>query len=557
MANVSGLVYYDPTFSSIPGTGIPNVPVALYSPGSGIGAVALTDATGAYTFTGVPAGNYNLIESWGTAGAITPVNFTTAAAMAQPPEVEPPLSAVPVIPPALADKLNALSPNLLNVTVGSGNITGQNFYDAPIGNKPLSFSGVNFLGGNLITAADNGTWGTYPAGQAINSTLPSDPYTGVTPGFTYTTSTVPLDGFYTIMNTRGVSRFPWWPVSDHTTMIETGRYILVDGSNPGSVIFTQPVAVTPNSEYALTAWIMNLINLSSGFANPNIALEILDAAGNSIFSQSVNSIASTPIPVWYQNGFLFNTGANSNITVRILSEGPGDSGNDYLIDDIQLFKVVIQDILTLKKTAAPAVIHPGDDVTITVSVTNNSSTDTVNPVNFKDVLDPTLTFVSGSVTVDGNPNGPADPNVGFSLGSMPPLTTHIVKFHATAGTGASPVKNIASGSYPAFTSANGDKVLNTVNSNPVFLRRPKYNFRQASNDLAESIAYQQAALSHILNAEGEKIQAMLAQPNVTPAQLLEVNTSVEDMVDSISGLECVLKQKLKTVQNQLVGYQTL
>ncbi|MEG0778829.1 MAG: hypothetical protein RSE64_08040 [Oscillospiraceae bacterium] len=556
MANVSGFVYYDPTFSSVPGIGIPNVPVALYSPGSGIGAVALTSATGAYTFTNVPAGNYYLIESWGTAGIPTPVSFASAVAMAQPPEVEPPLSAVPAIPPALADKLNALSPNLLKIIVGGVDLTGQNFYDAPVGNKPLSFTGVSFTGSNLITAAANGTWGTYPAGQVINSTLPSDPYTGVTPGFTYSTSSLPADGFYTIMNTRGVSRFPWWPVSDHTTGIETGRYLLVNGSNPGAAVFTQSVAVTPNSNYALTAWILNLIN-QNGFANPKLALEVLDTAGNVIFFQNVSSIAATPAqPVWYQNGFLFNSGANSNIIVKILSEGPAASGNDYLIDDVALYKVIISDILTLKKTASPPVIHPGDDVTITVTVTNNSSTDTANPVTFQDILDPTLTFVAGSTTVDTIPNG-GNPNLGFSLGAMPPLSSHTVVFHATAGAGASPVKNVASGSYPMLSSATGDTVLKTVPSNPVFLRRPKYNFRQASNDLAESVAYQQAALAHILNAEGEKIQAMLAEPNVTAAQLLDVNTSVQNMVDSISNLECVLKQKLKTVQNQLVGYQII
>ncbi|MEG1886858.1 MAG: cell surface protein, partial [Oscillospiraceae bacterium] len=473
MAIVSGFVYYDPTFSSVPGTGIPNVPVALYNPGLGVGAVALTNATGAYSFTNVPPGNYNLIESWGTAGFPTPIDFSTAAAMAQPPEAEPPLSAVPVIPPPLADKLNALSPNLLKIVVGGGNLVGQNFYDAPIGNKPLTFSGVSFIGGNLITAADNGTWGAYPAGQVINSTLPSDPYVGVTPGFIYSTSTVPADGFYTIMNTRGTSRFPWWQVSDHTTMLETGRYLLVNGSNPGAAIFTQSVAVTPNSDYALTAWILNLIN-SGGFADPSLALEVLDTNGNVIFYESVKKIAATAIPVWYQNGFLFNSGGNSNVTVRILSEGPAANGNDYLIDDVELFKVNIQNILTLKKTAAPPVIHPGDDVTITVTVTNNSSVFTANPVTFKDVLDPTLSFVAGSVTVDTLPNVAANPNSGFSLGAMPPLSSHTVVFHATALAGASPVKNVATGTYPIFTSANGDTVLNTIPSNPVFLRRPLY-----------------------------------------------------------------------------------
>ncbi|MEG0825072.1 MAG: hypothetical protein RSG86_04920 [Oscillospiraceae bacterium] len=556
MPNVSGFVYYDPSRNAAPGTGLQNIPVALYNTGTGTGVVALTDATGAYQFTNVPAGTYKLVETWGTPGVATPADFATAAPMALPPEVEPPLSVVTVTPPALATALDAITPNLLNLTVAATDLTGQNFYDGPVGYKPITFTGVTPTGPNLITAADNGTWGTFVPGTPVSTTTGVvAPYPGVTPGFTYTASPAPSDGFYTVMNMRNNS-FPWWNVSDHTTGLETGRYLMINGSNPGSAIFTQPVAVTPNSDYSLTAWIANLIN-ANGFANPKLALEVLDGSGNQIFFQNVNPIAATPAqPVWYQNGFLFNTGANSNITVRILSQGPASVGNDYLVDDVALRKVVISDILTLKKTATPAVIHPGDDVTITVTVTNNSTTDTANPVTFQDVLDPTLTFVPGSVTVDTIAN-PGNPNTGFSLGSMGPLTTHIVVFHATAGPGASPVKNTATGTYPMISSANGDTVLRTITSNPVFLRRPLYDFRQSSNDLAESVAYEQAALSHILNAEGEKIQAMLAIPNVTPAQLLAVDTAVQEMVDSVTNLECALKQKLKIVKNQLVGYRTI
>ena len=39
---------------------------------------------------------------------------------------------------------------------------------------------------------------------------------------------------------------------------------------------------------------------------------------------------------------------------------------------------------------------------------------------------------------------------------------------------------------------------------------------QAITDLIESVALQEAALSHILNAEGEKIQAVVAMEGVTP-----------------------------------------
>ncbi|MEG1499614.1 MAG: hypothetical protein RR400_00875, partial [Clostridia bacterium] len=281
--------------------------------------------------------------------------------------------------------------------------------------------------------------------------------------------------------------------------------------------------------------------------------------GNQIFFQNVNEIAAQDVPIWYQNGFLFNTLGNSNITVRILSEGPAAVGNDYLIDDIKLYQVEIENLLTIKKTATPAVIHPGTIVTFSIDVTNNSATTTISDVTFKDVLDPSLVFVPGSVTVNGSGvgYGTANPNVGFSIGSMAPGTTNKVVFKATSLTGASPVKNIATGSYAAFLSANGDKILNTVNSNPVFLRRPLYDFSRSSTDIVSSVALEQAALSHILNAEGEKIQAIIAQPGVSAGELLSVNTSVQETIDSISQLECILKQKIKLVKNQVVGYKTI
>ena len=67
---------------------------------------------------------------------------------------------------------------------------------------------------------------------------------------------------------------------------------------------------------------------------------------------------------------------------------------------------------------------------------------------------------------------------------------------------------------------------------------------QSITDIITSVALEQTALSHILNAEGEKIQAFLDIPGVTSEQLLEVNRSVESMVKSISRLEIILQGKL-------------
>ena len=72
---------------------------------------------------------------------------------------------------------------------------------------------------------------------------------------------------------------------------------------------------------------------------------------------------------------------------------------------------------------------------------------------------------------------------------------------------------------------------------------------QAVTDLLESIALEETALSHILNAEGEKIQKVLAQADF--CRIVEVNESVVNMVSAVSNLELILKDKLEFVANNL------
>ncbi|MEM1485976.1 CshA/CshB family fibrillar adhesin-related protein [Oscillospiraceae bacterium PP1C4] len=66
---------------------------------------------------------------------------------------------------------------------------------------------------------------------------------------------------------------------------------------------------------------------------------------------------------------------------------------------------------------------------------------------------------------------------------------------------------------------------------------------QAITDIIESVALEQTALSHIMNAEGEKIQKIVAM-SATPQQLLNANKSVSGMLNTISVLENILQGKL-------------
>ncbi|MBP8856243.1 MAG: hypothetical protein KBG54_07040 [Oscillospiraceae bacterium] len=77
------------------------------------------------------------------------------------------------------------------------------------------------------------------------------------------------------------------------------------------------------------------------------------------------------------------------------------------------------------------------------------------------------------------------------------------------------------------------------------------NMCQAITDLIESIALEETALSHILNAEGEKLQRAIAMEDITLCQLLEVNADVANMVTTINDLENTLKDKLEFISTNL------
>lgn len=77
------------------------------------------------------------------------------------------------------------------------------------------------------------------------------------------------------------------------------------------------------------------------------------------------------------------------------------------------------------------------------------------------------------------------------------------------------------------------------------------SIQQAVTDLIESIALEETALSHILNAEGEKLQRIIAMQDADFCKIIETNESVVNMVGAVGDLELILKEKLEFVANNL------
>ena len=69
--------------------------------------------------------------------------------------------------------------------------------------------------------------------------------------------------------------------------------------------------------------------------------------------------------------------------------------------------------------------------------------------------------------------------------------------------------------------------------------------KQAITDLIQSVALQEAALAHMMNAEGEKMQKIIAMEDVDIDELLKLNKSVTQLVSAISRLEMMFIAKLE------------
>lgn len=482
MAAVSGRVIFDRDRSlsfSTGDSGIANIPVVLQNIATGERLTVLTDANGNYAFINVPAGNYRIVESFGAGGGVpTPGDFEDAVIGSIPEGVNPPISSV-TNPPAGSTNLDSVTPDTLLVTVTEANLLNQNFYNGPVIYTPIEAlidQCAIISGENLITAADSGTFGSFPPGTPANTGAPVEPYPGVTPDFTYVLPNpeifAPLGGEYTVQNIMNNSMSSeigaWWRIADHTQGNETGRMMIVNGFNPGAIFFLDTVPVEPNTNYLFTSWILNLFKVT-GYPDPELSVRILDEDGNILYSALLGTLIPPNVnaPEWRQIGTVINSQNNTSLTVEFLSEGPEVIGNDYAIDDISFNEIQIREF-TPVKTVDSSVASIGETVEYTVTLTNTCS-NPLTDVFFRDLVPAGLVFVPGSVTVNGTNFPAADPNTGFALPDIGEDQTATVTFSATAESVPiqNPALNSAEVSYSYTPVEGGIPIVFEVESNEV------------------------------------------------------------------------------------------
>ena len=74
---------------------------------------------------------------------------------------------------------------------------------------------------------------------------------------------------------------------------------------------------------------------------------------------------------------------------------------------------------------------------------------------------------------------------------------------------------------------------------------------QAITGIIESVAQEQAALGHILSAESDKLEKIISFPFINPHDLLKINRSVDQAINSVARLEMILQSKLELFEDCL------
>lgn len=415
---------------------IKGVPVAIQVRGDtniegtfvGKGIVVLTNSDGNFDFRDVPKGSYRIVEAAGYTGEISNSgNWNYSKSISVTPN-DPDIGLI-TSPPREANRVNSLSPNTVYVNVSNSNISNVKFVDAPVEDIYLELNNYVTIGNNLITAGNNGDFGMLPNGTPVDTSPITVPYSDFITTFKYVRYVYfkPNDGEYSISNTITNTNFgTWFNVSDHTTGDESGRMMIVNGSNPNQSIFTTTVTVEPNTNYVFSTWVMNIDS------EPNSVLPELRVIVRSntefLFNQPLSStLRVTRIPTWRQVGATFNSGSNTRLTVSFISEGGPAGGNDYLIDDIRLLQLQGAPVTNIQKSVDRIIASTGDTIRYTITFTNSSIQQLTNVI-FRDIVPKGVTIIPNTLIINNVQLDESNINSGISLRDINARETITISF---------------------------------------------------------------------------------------------------------------------------------
>ena len=156
---------------------------------------------------------------------------------------------------------------------------------------------------------------------------------------------------------------------DHTT--GNGLFMMVNGAGTANaIVWQQVVNVQPNTDYAFSAWVCNLVN------NTN-APQYWAKLQFSINGVQLGAIFNPPETYGYWINFyeIWNSGSNTQATITILNQNTIEYGNDFGLDDITFngleecssseLTVFVADAFAVGNISTPPAICEGGSLSLT------------------------------------------------------------------------------------------------------------------------------------------------------------------------------------------------
>ena len=135
---------------------------------------------------------------------------------------------------------------------------------------------------------------------------------------------------YSIVNNAQQFEPQFQPCVDHTS--GNGKFMAIDGATvPNIKIWSQKVAVSPNTNYTVEYWIQSIDGASPALIETQMnGAPITGTAAGSTFT------APSTVCSWRQVTYNWNSGANTTAELSFIGRNISSNGNDYSIDDISM-----------------------------------------------------------------------------------------------------------------------------------------------------------------------------------------------------------------------------
>lgn len=124
---------------------------------------------------------------------------------------------------------------------------------------------------------------------------------------------------------------------DYTPSDTNGYMFLVNADYAGGEFYRATITgLVTGSQYFLSAYMANIVKSGVNLLRPDVTFQVRATTGNALLQeQSTGSLPETATLTWQRYGMIF-VAPSTSVVLLMTSNVGGGSGNDVVIDNIEL-----------------------------------------------------------------------------------------------------------------------------------------------------------------------------------------------------------------------------